>query len=174
MVICQSELLKLFLIKWLLQYCFMVVRCGDGNTVIKLKTYNFTSTSEYYVLAHTLRILLLQASLVYTPSQWYIIYYKRCVKYWLKIFKMSGHRLPHACYGMLKGVYDCNRVTWASNIKKILCKFGFEYVWNAQGVQDENALLCVLEDRLKQHFVTLWRKEILNSRKLSTYSMFKT
>ena len=56
----------------------------------------------------------------------------------------------------------------------LLCKFGFEYVWNAQGVQDENALLCVFEDRAKQHFVTLWRNKVLNSRKLSTYSMLKT
>ena len=33
---------------------------------------------------------------------------------------MSGDRLPHACYGMLKGLDDCNRVTWASNIKMLL------------------------------------------------------
>ena len=103
-----------------------------------------------------------------------MIYYKRCVKYWLKIFKMSGDRSPHACYGMLKGLDNCDRVTWASNIKMLLCKSGFEYVWNAQGVQDENAFLCVFEDRVKQHFATLWRNEVLNSRKLSTYSMFKT
>ena len=103
-----------------------------------------------------------------------VIYYKRCVKYLLKIFKISGDRLPHACYGMLKRLDDCNRVTWASNIKMLLCKFGFEYVWNAQGVQDENAFLCVFEDRVKQHFVILWRNEVFNPRKLSTYSMFKT
>ena len=34
--------------------------------------------------------------------------------------------------------------------------------------------MCVFEDRVKQHVVTLWRNEVLNSRKLSTYSMFKT
>ena len=34
--------------------------------------------------------------------------------------------------------------------------------------------LCVFEDRVKPHFVTLWRNEVLNSRKLSTYGMFKT
>ena len=59
-------------------------------------------------------------------------------------------------------------------MKMLLCKFDFEYVWNAQGVQDENAFLCVFEDRVKQHFVTLWRSEVLNSRMLSTCSMFKT
>ena len=87
---------------------------------------------------------------------------------------MSGDRLPHACYRMLNGLDNCNRVTWASNIKMLLCKVGFEYVWNAQGVQDENVFLCVFENRVKQHFVTLWRNEVLNPRKLSTYSMFKT
>ena len=46
-----------------------------------------------------------------------VICYKRCVKYWLKILKMSGDRSPHACDGILKGLYDCNRFTWASNIK---------------------------------------------------------
>ena len=54
-----------------------------------------------------------------------VIYYKRCVKYWLKIFKMSGDRLQHACDGMLKGLDDCNRVTWTSYIKMLLCKFVF-------------------------------------------------
>ena len=34
--------------------------------------------------------------------------------------------------------------------------------------------MCVFEDRVKQHFVTLWRNEVLNLRNLSTYSMFKT
>ena len=33
---------------------------------------------------------------------------------------------------------------------------------------------CVFEDRVKQHFVTLWRNEVLHLRKLATYSMFKT
>ena len=69
---------------------------------------------------------------------------------------MSGDRLPHACYGMLNKLDDCNRVTWASNIKILLCKFGFEYIWNAHSAQDENAFLCIFEDRVKQHFVTLW------------------
>ena len=47
---------------------------------------------------------------------------------------MCADRLPHVCYGMLKGLDAYNRVTWASNIKILLCKFGLEYVWNAQGV----------------------------------------
>ena len=83
---------------------------------------------------------------------------------------MSGDRLPHACYGMLKGLDDCNRVTWASNIKILLCKFGFEYVWNAQGVQAGITFLCVFEDRVNnilQHYGEMKLSNV-------TYSMFKT
>ena len=38
----------------------------------------------------------------------------------------------------------------------------------------KNAFLSVFEDSVKQHFVTLWRNEVLNSWKLFTYRMFKT
>ena len=62
---------------------------------------------------------------------------------------------------MLKGLDNCNRITWSSNIKILLCKFGFEYVWNAQGVHDKIAFLCDFIDRVKQHFVKLWRKKII-------------
>ena len=145
----------------------MVVRCGDGNIVIKLKMYNFTSTSDYKVLAHTLRILMLRATLLYSLPSRSDILYEMCTIL-VKIFKMSEDLLPHVCYGMLKGLYDCSRVTWASNMKILLCKVGFEYVWNAQGVQDENAFFCVFQDRIEQQFVTSCRNEVLNSRRLST------
>ena len=56
---------------------------------------------------------------------------------------MSGDRLPQACYGMLKVLDDCSRVTWALNI--LLCNFSFEYVGNTHSVQDENACWCVFE-----------------------------
>ena len=44
---------------------------------------------------------------------------------------------------MLKILDDCNRITWATSIRNLLCRYGFWHVWIAQrfGVIDNFNLL---------------------------------
>ena len=42
---------------------------------------------------------------------------------------------------------------WLTHIKKILCTNGFPYVWENQGVANENQFLCLFEHRSKDIFI---------------------
>ena len=54
---------------------------------------------------------------------------------------MQDFRYPKQCYLILKSLDDCNRITWATRVRNLLCRYGFGYVWVAQGVGDMNSLL---------------------------------
>ena len=49
---------------------------------------------------------------------------------------MADFRYPKQSYLMLKNLDDCNRITWATSIRNLLCRYGFGYVWIAQEVGD--------------------------------------
>ena len=61
-----------------------------------------------------------------------IKYFGRCIKYWLNVRQMDDTRYPKRCYNYLKLLSDVGRVSWASEIKKLLCKYGFDELWEAQ------------------------------------------
>ena len=102
-----------------------------------------------------------------------VTYYKRCIKYWLKIINMPDNRLPKACYDMLKHLDDHGRKTWATSVKMLLIKFGFKYVWESQGVTNDDTFLETFESRVKEHFKAEILRSIQNSSKLAVYSTFK-
>ena len=56
------------------------------------------------------------------------MYFIRCLKYWLKLTRMEDFRYPKQSYLMLKNLDDCNRITWATSIRNLLCRYGFGYV----------------------------------------------
>ena len=64
-------------------------------------------------------------------------YMSKCVKYWLKLIHMPVNRYPHVCYNMLRSYDDSGKISWATHVKMLLCKYGFGHVWLSQGVGDE-------------------------------------
>ena len=50
----------------------------------------------------------------------YIVAYKRCLNYWLKILKMTDDRYVKKCYIMLKSYAEAGVSNWATNIRKLL------------------------------------------------------
>ena len=56
-------------------------------------------------------------------------YMSKCVKYWLKLIQMHVNRYPHVCYNMLRSYDDSGKITWATNVKMFLYKYGFGHVW---------------------------------------------
>ena len=67
----------------------------------------------------------------------FMITYVKCVKFWLRIVKMSPHRLPYKAYKMMLYLHERNRRTWASSVCYVLYRYGFDEVWENQGVGDE-------------------------------------
>ena len=61
----------------------------------------------------------------------------KCVKFWLRILKMSPNRLPYKAYKMLLYLHERNQRTWASSVCYVLYRYGFDEVWENQGVGDE-------------------------------------
>ena len=61
---------------------------------------------------------------------------------------------------------------WATNIKKLLCTYGYENVWLSQEVEDEGKLLCTLRQKLIERFNYDWN-ERLSKYRFSIYSLYK-
>ena len=65
----------------------------------------------------------------------YLLYYKRCIKYWLKLLRMPNTRYPKACYSMLHSLDQQGRTTWVTSIKNLLYKYGFHDVWEPKAMK---------------------------------------
>ena len=72
----------------------------------------------------------------------------RCIKYWVRILQMPDHRYPKQCYIMLKSLSDAGKITWATQVKNLLYKYGFGYVWEANTVGDMNVFIKKFKQRL--------------------------
>ena len=93
----------------------------------------------------------------------YVQYYKRCIKYWLKLLLMPSHRYPKACYSMLYRLDQNGRSTWASSVKHLLQKYGFHDVWNEQGVGNTVLFLNIFTERVQQVYVEEWEHDVSQS-----------
>lgn len=104
----------------------------------------------------------------------YIICYIKTVKYWLKLVNLSLSSLLKSSYIMLYNLCNAGRQNWASEIRDILYRFGFGYVWQAQGVDDVNKFLNELKERLYDCDMQEWSERLQGMPKLRTLCIFKT
>ena len=103
----------------------------------------------------------------------YIAAAKRCIKYWIKILNMQDHRLVKKCYLLLFNMDIQGQTNWVTDIKYLLTRNGFGYVWYNQKVNNDKLFIKVLIQRLKDQFVQVWSSNISNSSKLLLYRNFK-
>ena len=57
-------------------------------------------------------------------------------------------RVRNSLYHMLKNLDDVGKHTWASEIKLLLYRYGFGYVWVSQSVGNIEVFLSLLKQRL--------------------------
>ena len=72
--------------------------------------------------------------------------YLRCIKYGFRLLRMEHDSLPKQEYLMLMD--ENEQKCWASDIKNILCRSAFYFVWLNQGVKDIRPFLAVFRKRL--------------------------
>ena len=100
--------------------------------------------------------------------------YVKCIKFWMRVLKMSPHRLPYKSYKMLLYLQARNRRKWASSVCFVLYRYGFDEVWENQGVGDEKLFLKEFKDWL----LTLYKQKMVTSLRtndhFSFYSTFKS
>jgi hypothetical protein len=99
--------------------------------------------------------------------------YMSTIKYWFKILKMEPDRLPSQAYRMLLGVDERGKPCWVSDVKNILCRTGYMYVWQFQGVGDEIMFLKIFKQRLIDMYVQEWYEAMRNSVRHEPYMQLK-
>ena len=63
----------------------------------------------------------------------YVYCYVKCIKFWLKLTSLEDTCILKSCYSMLLNLCNLGRTNWASDIKCLLYKYGFGYVWESEG-----------------------------------------
>ena len=63
----------------------------------------------------------------------------KCIKCWLRILKMSPHRLPFKTYKLLLHLHKQNKETLVSSVGYVLYNHDCIEVWVNQGVGNEKA-----------------------------------
>ena len=97
----------------------------------------------------------------------------KVIKYWFRILQMSNDRLPKQAYSMLLNL-DCQGYkTWVTEVREMLSKLGFYYVWNEQRVENITGFINVLKQRLQDIFCQEWSSAILNKDRYAFYRCFK-
>ena len=96
--------------------------------------------------------------LIYSEVGRYPLYIEstlRAVKYWIRIVNMDCNRLPKLA--LMREVKEAEKTNnWALNIKKVLDKYGFGYVWNENGTLQGRGFLKALKERM----VDVFRQEL--------------
>ena len=75
---------------------------------------------------------------------------------------------------MLKSLDEAGRHTWASNVKKLLFRYGYGFVWVSQEVGDINMFIKQFKQRLTDCMKQNWHASIDDSSRCDTYKYFKT
>ena len=77
-------------------------------------------------------------------------------------------------YKMLLYLHERNRRTWASSVCYVLYRYGFDKVWENQGVGDEFFFLKEFKDRLLTLYKQEWVTSLRTNDRFSFYSTFKS
>ena len=75
---------------------------------------------------------------------------------------------------MLYNLCNAGRENWASEIRSILYRYGFGYVWENQQVECIDSFLNAFEQRVKDCDLQRWSDSLSNMPKLTTYSLLKS
>lgn len=97
----------------------------------------------------------------------------RCLKYWFRLLQMDPQRLPKQAYAMLILQDQNGKRCWATEIRELLFRTGFGFVWMNQGVQDIGGFLKVVKQRLLDMFMQEWSSTIRNKERYIMYSIIK-
>ena len=73
---------------------------------------------------------------------------------------------------MLKSLDEAGRVTWATKVRNLLCRYGFGYAWYSQEVGKAKEFLSMFKSRLKDNLIQEWFSDINNSNKAYHYRYF--
>ena len=86
---------------------------------------------------------------------------------------MEQSRLPNQAYRMLVTLDENGKQFWATEVRELLCKTGFYFVWLQQGVGDVKSFLYVFKQRLLDMFTQEWTSYIRDKERYEMYRSLK-
>jgi hypothetical protein len=95
----------------------------------------------------------------------------RIIKYWLKIVK-SPTRLIKTVYDILLVDAENGKGNWVSLLKNLLETYGFGYVWENQGVENDTAFLVVFKQRVRDNFGQMVHRELEGTSRGNSYILY--
>ena len=84
----------------------------------------------------------------------------RLIKYWCRLVNMPSDRYPKQCYNMLYSHDSSGRKNWVSEVRVLLCKYGFGYVWVMQHSGDIHLFIEQFKSRVKDMSLQLWHDSV--------------
>ena len=86
---------------------------------------------------------------------------------------MKQSRLPNQGYRMLVNLDENGKQCWATEVRELLCKTGFYFVWLQQGIGDVISFCYIFKQGLLDMFTQEWTADIRDKEKYEMYRSFK-
>lgn len=102
----------------------------------------------------------------------YITLYIRIINYWIKLLKLDDHRYVKVLY--LAMSTDNESVNLATNVKDMLYRYGFGYIWERQEVNNKKEFIKEFKQRLHDEFVQQVSEKFRNGSKARLYRSLYT
>lgn len=102
-----------------------------------------------------------------------VTYMTQCIKYWVRLIQMPYHRYPRQCYNMLRNLSIAGKRNWASNVRFLLYKYGFGYVWEADTIGNSVLFVNTFRQRIKDCCIQELHSQIEESPKALHYKHYK-
>ena len=108
-------------------------------------------------------------------GQWplFIACQVKLLKYWLKIISFQENSILQATYQLMYQLCNSGRINWATNVKTLLYKYGFGYIWEEQYVYDSEMFLKQFRRRLEDCYFQTWNSNRREMPKLRLYNQYK-
>ena len=95
----------------------------------------------------------------------------RWLKYWFRLLEMDHQRLPKQAYMMLVLLDQNGKTCWATEVRELLFRTGFGYVWLNQGVHNIGGFIKAFKQRLFDMFVGEWTSTVRDKDRYALYSI---
>lgn len=103
----------------------------------------------------------------------YVQCYIKSMKYWTKLLALPEESLLRSCYNLLYQQCQLGKRNWASDIKSMLYRYGYGFVWEEQNVENAVVFIKDFSQRVKDCELQLWSTSIHEMSKLRLYVAFK-
>ena len=97
----------------------------------------------------------------------------KTLKYWFKIQEMEDSRIPKQAYIRDEREMHINKYSWSKEIKDMLEKNGYGYVWINKGTTYTRSFVKNFKQRLVDQFWQEWHSKITEGDRYKTYSNIK-